>query len=234
MTDEGRGEREEGRGGSSTRQSPLPSSLFPALSLRHELARKALHLTSAAVPVAYAAGAPRALLLPALVALVGVAALVEVARARSARARARFVRATGRLLRAHEHERLSGATWMLAAFAFAVAAYPRDAAVAAMWAVAVGDASAAIVGRLAARRAQRAALAQGAPLPQGKTLAGSAACFVATLAGAVGVAALPLAPATVAAAAATLAERPAGPVDDNVRVIVAVGVGILLWRMAFS
>jgi hypothetical protein len=57
---------------------------------------------------------------------------------------------------------------------------------------------------------------------------------VATLAGAAGVAALPLAPSVVAAAAATLAERPAGPVDDNVRVVVAVGCGILLWRMAFS
>ena len=222
-----------GRERPATGQAPLPSPL-PSLSLRHELARKALHLSSAAVPAVYALGAPRERLLPALLALVGVAALVELARARSQRARAHFVRATGRLLRAHEHERLSGATWMLAAYAFAVAAYPRDAAVAAMWAVAVGDASAAIVGRLAAQRAGRAALPRGAPVPHGKTLAGSAACFVATLAGAAGVAALPLAPSVVAAAAATLAERPAGPVDDNVRVVVAVGCGILLWRMAFS
>ena len=34
-----------------------------ALALRHELARKSLHLTSAAIPLAYAAGAPRAALL---------------------------------------------------------------------------------------------------------------------------------------------------------------------------
>jgi dolichol kinase len=186
------------------------------------------------VPVAYALGAPRSLLLPALLALVAVAAVIELARARSEHARERFLRATGVLLRAHEHERLSGATWMLAAFAFAVALYPRDVAVAAMWAVAVGDASAAIVGRLASRRAHRAAAARGEPPPSGKTLAGSAACFAATLAGALGVAALPLAPATVAALAAALAERPGGPVDDNVRVIVTVGAGILLWRMAFS
>lgn len=215
-------------------RAPLAAPLPLPLPLRHELARKALHLTAAGVPVAYALGAPRALLLPALLALVAVAALIEVARVRSARARERFLRAAGVLLRAHEHERLSGATWLLVAFAVAVALYPRDVAVAAMWAVAVGDASAAVIGRLASRRAHRAAAARGDPPPAGKTLAGSAACFVTTLAGALGVAALPLVQAIVAALAAALAERPGGPIDDNIRVVVTVGVGILLWRMVFS
>ena len=48
----------------------------PTLALRHELARKALHLTSATVPVAYALGAPRDLLLALLGVLVLVALLV--------------------------------------------------------------------------------------------------------------------------------------------------------------
>jgi hypothetical protein len=33
---------------------------------------------------------------------------------------------------------------------------------------------------------------------------------------------------------AALAERPRGPIDDNLRIVLAVGCGILLWRMGFS
>jgi dolichol kinase len=212
------------------------------LSLRREVVRKALHASSAAVPLAYAAGLPRGVVLPVLLALVGVAAAVEVARRRSARARERFLSATGVLLRAHEHHRVSGATWLLASFALAVALYPRAVAVAAMWGVAVGDASAALVGRLAAQRraARSAALRTPAfptsplPAPAGKTVAGSVACFAVTLVGALTVARLGAAESAVAALAAALAERPAHPLDDNVRIVAAVGVAVLLWRLASS
>jgi dolichol kinase len=181
---------------------------------------------------------------------------VELARWRSARARERVLRATGLLLRAHEHQRLSGATWLLASFALAVALYPRAVAVAAMWGVAVGDASAAVVGRLAARRranragaAHRAATtphtsdvpttpavtrAEPAGVTAGKTFAGSAACFVATLAGALAVARLGAGESVVAALAGALAERPARPFDDNVRIVAAVGVAVLLYRLSIS
>ena len=117
------------------------------LTLGRELARKALHLSSASAPLAYAAGVPRAWMLVGLGALAAVALVVEVARARSARARHHFTRYTGALLREHEHQALSGATWMLVAYLLAVAAYPRAFAVAAMWGVGVGDAAAAVVGR---------------------------------------------------------------------------------------
>jgi len=236
------------------------------LTLGRELARKALHVSSATVPIAYAAGAPRVVILALLVALAVVAAAVEVARGRSERARERFLRATGRLLRAHEHHRLSGATWLLASFVIAAALYPRRVAVAAMWGVAVGDASAAIVGRLAARRRllrvtppqEPEAPMPPAPTPvvtrtvtpaapaveppatavvvtaitQSKTLAGSVACFVATLVGALAVARLGVGESLVAALAAALAERPARPLDDNVRVVAAVGAAVLLWQFS--
>src|SRR5690606_20161456 len=119
----------------------------PSLSLRHELARKALHLTSAVVPVGYAAGAPRRVVLTLLVALLVVAVVVELVRHREGIARAIFQRTAGPLLREHEHHRWSGATWMLAAYLLVAWLAPRGAAVAAMWAVAVGDAAAAVVGR---------------------------------------------------------------------------------------
>jgi hypothetical protein len=39
--------------------------------------------------------------------------------------------------------------------------------------------------------------------------------------------------ALVASLAASLAERPRRPLDDNIRVVVAVAIGITLWRFAF-
>jgi dolichol kinase len=216
-------------------------------TLRHELARKAIHLASAAVPAAYAAGVPRPALLAALAAAGLVAASVEAARRRSARAGAAFDRLVGGLLRAHERERWSGATWMCAAYALAVLVFPRREAVAAMLAVAVGDAAAAVVGRAAgarraARAARRAAAGPVTPVTPGvghpgarpgapadaKTWEGSVACAAATVLAALLVARLPAAGALACGAAAALAERPRGPLDDNVRVAAAAGAAAWL------
>ena len=211
--------------GGGVRRDDAPAADVP-LALRHELARKALHLTSAAVPVAYAGGlVERRWLAAFLLVLLGVALAVELGRARSERLRAHFTRATGALLRAHEHHRWSGATWLLAAFAAAVILFPPAVAVAAMWAVSIGDAGAAIVGRAFGRH-RIAGLA--------KTVEGSVACAALTLLGARLVARLDIGACVVAALVAALAEAPSRPLDDNVRVALAVGGGILLWRMAFS
>lgn len=220
----------DGAPASGVRQGARPAAPPPPadvpLTLRRELARKALHLTSAVVPLAYAAGlVPRGPLAALLLALLGVALAVELGRARSERVRAHFARATGALLRPHEHRRWAGATWLLAAFALALLLFPPAVAVAAMWAVSVGDASAAIVGRVVGRH-RIAGLT--------KTVEGSVACAVATFAGASLVARLGLGASVVAALAAAAAEAPTRPLDDNVRVALAVGGGILLWRMAFS
>ena len=189
----------------------------PGLALRHELARKALHLTSAAVPLAYAAGMPRSPLLGGLAVLVLTALLVEMTRRRVALVRSTFVRVTRPLLRAHEHEGLSGATWMLVAFALAVWLLPRDVAIAATWAVAVGDASAAIVGRAFGR------IRVGA---HGKSLEGSLACLVATALGAALVARLGPGASIAAGVAAAAAELPGRPLDDNLRVAAAVPLAV--------
>jgi dolichol kinase len=189
-------------------------------------------VSSAAAPVAYASGLPRAWLLALLGALLAVAVAVEVARARSARARHHFTRYTGALLRAHEHDRWSGATWMLGAYVTAVIVYPRPFAVAAMWAVGVGDASAAVVGRWWSER-RRLAAGEREARP-GKTYAGTLACFAAALAGARFVAGLPLAAALLAALLAALAERPRAPFDDNLRIVLGVGVAALVWQLAHA
>ena len=213
---------------------PAAGGTGAALALRHELARKTLHLGTVAVPVAYAAGMPRATLLAALLALALVALVVEMLRARHEASRAVFVRATGILLREHEHARWAGATWLLLAFLLAVAAFPRDVAIAAMVGVALGDAAGAVVGRAwSHRRAATAAPAVGKTA--GKTWVGSAACLVATALGAWGIAGLGPAPALLAGTLAAAAERPRiARLDDNMRIVIAVGAGILLWRIAFS
>jgi hypothetical protein len=53
---------------------------------------------------------------------------------------------------------------------------------------------------------------------------------VTTLVGALVVAQLGGAPSVIAATAATAAEWPQHPLDDNVRIVLAVGCAVTLWR----
>ena len=196
-----------------------------AFSLRHEMVRKGWHALSVVVPVGYARGMARPLLIWVLVAALVVAVVVEVARTRSALARSAFNTGFGALLREHESRGVSGATWLVLAFLIAVIAFPADVAIAAMCGVALGDAAAAIVGRT---------LGGGAPAHHGKSLAGSAACLAATALAARWIADFTWREALIAGILASIAERPRHPLDDNLRITLAVGCGILLWRMGFS
>ena len=195
------------------------------LTVGRELARKALHMTWAVVPVAYAMGTPRRFVLAGLIAACAMAIVIEIARTRSERVRLVFDRATGLLLREHERHRWSGATWLLLSFLLVTLLFESPVAVAAMWAVAVGDASAAIIGRTVGRyRIGRSR----------KSIEGSVACALASAAGAFLLAQLSPASSIIAGISAAVAEWPARPFDDNMRIGIAVGIGILLSRMAFS
>jgi dolichol kinase len=200
-----------------------------ALPFRRELARKALHLSSVVVPVAYAVGLPRTTLVAALAVLALVALVVELARMRHDALRAHFHGVLGPLLRDHELARWSGATWLVLALLALALWAPRDVAIAGMWAVSVGDAAAALAGRAFTPPALPPSRARGS-----KTVVGSAACFVATLIGALALAHLPVSQGLLAAACATAAEYPTSRVDDNVRIAAAVALGLLVWRMTFS
>lgn len=233
------------------------------MSLQRELARKLLHASTAVVPIAYAAGLPRTVVAGALGALAGVAIAVELGR-RSAAGAARFTRATGTLLREHEHAGAwAGATWLLLAFLLAVLAFPRAVAVAAMLGVSLGDAAGAVVGRWWSGRRARGARGTSAGVPPrvhattitadlhhqasapviassagivstAKTWAGTVACGAATALGALLVARLGLGESLLAGALAAAAERPRWRFDDNLRIVLGVGAGILLCRLAFS
>lgn len=187
----------------------------PALALGRELARKGLHVASAVLPVGWGIGilSPELLRLLLVVAL-AVAILVEGARRLSRRARRMFDALFAPLLRPHEQTDLTGATWLAAAMLGALVVFPPSAAVVALWAVAAGDGAASIVGRLASR---------GQP-DAGKTLAGSVTCALVTMLGAVWLASAPWLSAVVIGAATALAERPRGPLDDNLRVTAVAGL----------
>jgi dolichol kinase len=198
-----------------------------ALSLRAEAARKAMHLATAALPVAWAYD-----LIPTrgmqwlLGVAVALALVVEFARARGGAVGTLFVRTVGPLLRAHERHEIAGATWLAIGMWGAVMLAPRFAAIAALWAAAVGDAVAALVGRSVQQ--WRVSRSGATAPPPGKTLIGAAAGAMATAAGVVWLtpAALPVAAALGVVAA--LAEWPARPGDDNVRVVAAVALAAAL------
>ena len=209
-------------GSSSEEGLPAAERNIP-LSLRRELARKGLHLLSTVVPISYAAGVSQAVVVWVLVFALAVALAVEIGRHQSVRVRTLFDTTVGGLLREHEQLGPSGATWLILSLLVAAVVFPRDVAIAAMCAVALGDAAAAIIGRAVARGTAHR-----------KSFGGSTACFAASAIAARAIAGFAWREALLVGVLATLAERPRRPLDDNLRIAIAVGCGILLWRMGFS
>lgn len=190
-------------------------------TLRGELARKGIHLATAVLPIGWALEVVTAQQVRAALGVaVMVALAVEFARYRGGAFGAAFTARVGAMLRAHERTALSGATWLAIGMWGAAMLAPVPAAIAALWAAAVGDAAAAIVGRAMQRWRAR---------PAGtKSLSGSlAAASLSTL----GI--LWLTPASPLVALAlggvtALAEWPRAPGDDNVRVAFSVAAAAVL------
>lgn len=186
---------------------------------RREVARKAIHLSSTAVPIALALGVERRVALLVLGGLALAAVVIEIMRATSTTVGARFDALFAPLLRPHEARRVTGATWLMCSMFVAVLLLPPAAAIVATWAAAVGDAAAALVGmRFGRRRSVR----------DGKSLEGSIACLLATLFGALLLAHPGITTALVVSVAAAVAERFPWPRDDNIRIIAVVGVTMLM------
>jgi len=184
-----------------------------------EFPRKTLHLITATVPLSLWLGAPQRTVAMLLVTLFGVAVAVEVARRRSTVVAAQFNTTVGVMLRPHEAANgITGATWLLATFAITCLAAPLAAAIAATWAGAVGDASAAMIGT-AWRQARGG---------QGKTIAGSVACALVSALGAWWLAGFTLPLAIGLGLLAAAVERPAVALDDNVRVTAGTAVAAFL------
>lgn len=190
-------------------------------SVRAAGSRKLIHLGTAVVPVAWSYGfvdvtGVRIL----LVAAVGVALVVEWARGRAPAFHARFQVTVGALLKPHEDNAITGATWLAMAMLIAVVALPEPAATTALWAGAVGDPAAALAGGAWQRRA---GLAEAE-----KSLVGSATGGLVTALGAVWLGGATVLPAGVIGAAAAAAEWPRRLGDDNLRVTLVAGAAAWL------
>jgi dolichol kinase len=188
--------------------------------LAREVARKGIHFTSSIIPVLLALGAAHRVVVLGLLALFVTALVVEIARHASVSVALTFNRLFAPLLRAHEATHVTGATWLLGAMFVAVAILPRDAAIAATWAVAVGDAIAALVGIPFGRHRSPSS---------GKSLEGSVACALATSIGAFALARMSLTESLALGVVAAIAERATSPDDDNARIVTLVGVTAWLW-----
>ncbi|HEX6041151.1 hypothetical protein [Longimicrobium sp.] len=193
--------------------------------MRRELARKAIHVSSTAVPLLVWL-VPRPVAVAVLVPVAALALAIDVARHRIRPFRYHFLRRTRTLLRAHERRGLAGATWMALAYAAALLLFPKPVAVAAMLFNGLGDAAAALVGKRWGRR--RTAW--------GKSWEGFGAGLATDLAVGLGMwmlapAAVPLAGALLGALVAASVEFAPLPLDDNVRVTLAGGAAILLGAM---
>lgn len=189
--------------------------------MKRELARKAIHVSSAVLPLGvWLTG--RAAALYVLLPLAAVALTTDVARHRVRGFRYHFLRRTRTLLRHHERHGLAGATWMAVAYAAAVILYPTPVAVAAMLFNGVGDAAAALAGKRWGRHRTS----------WGKSWEGFAAGAAANVAVGLAVALLsrgmhPAAVIVGAVIAAALEFAPL-PLDDNVRITLGGGAVLFL------
>jgi dolichol kinase len=188
--------------------------------LSREGARKAFHIASVGLPLL-------AWLLPHAVALVGLAALAagavvaDTVRLRLRPARYHFLRHTRTMLRVHERRRVTGATYMAVAYALAALLFPLPVAVAAMLYNGLGDAAAALVGKRYGRWRTR----------WGKSWEGFAAGLSVDLAVGLLLPGVSLPGALAGALVAATIEFLPLPLDDNLRVTLGGGVGILLGEM---
>jgi dolichol kinase len=194
--------------------------------MKRELARKAIHVSSTAVPLLVWL-LPRPAAIALLVPVAVLALAIDIARHRIRPFRYHFLRHTRTMLRHHERHGLAGATWMALAYAAAVVLFPRPVAVAAMLFNGLGDAAAALAGKRWGRH--RTAW--------GKSWEGFAAGLAVDALVAAGVwmiasSTVPLGAFLLGALVAATVEFAPLPLDDNVRVTLAGGAGILLgWSL---
>jgi dolichol kinase len=200
--------------------APVDTMTLPAAAPRpgiaRELARKAIHMSSAVVPLLVWV-APRWLAIAMLVVIAAVAVAIDAARLRFRAPRYWFLRYTRRMLRHHERRRFAGATYMAVAYAVAVILFPTPIAVMAMLFNGLGDAAAAVVGKRFGRHRTT----------WGKSWEGFAAGLAVNLAVALAISSLapglPLLAASAGALAAAILEFLDLPIDDNVRVTLGGG-----------
>ena len=184
------------------------------MDLGSEVARKGIHVSSIALPLAYYYGLPKHVVRDLLLAATVIAIGVELLRLHEPRVKAYFKQFFGSLIRRHEKRALLGSTYLLIAALISVEIFPKAVCVAALGALILGDTAAALVGKAWGRMHV---------LGSKKTLEGSFACLVVSFGFAWGVTHMPWPVALAGAFAGTLFEFLPLPLDDNFAVPLSAG-----------
>lgn len=183
------------------------------MSLLPEIRRKAIHLSFILVPLIYLYDVlPRWLIVRGLLVALLASIVFELVRLHDARVRLFVSRFFRDLVRRHEQKELLGSTYLILAAVLTLELFPKEIAVSALGALVLGDSAAALAGKTVGR-----------VRVLGKTLEGSAACFVVSFLFAWGVVGVPAWLAACGALTATLFELLPIPLDDNFRIPLSMG-----------
>jgi dolichol kinase len=190
-------------------------------SLRRELARKGIHLLSLSVPLAYSNDLlPYATIVIILTTVTLVLSGLDVMRLRFSSFERVFFKLFGDLIRRHEHQFLTGSTFLLLSFTFSLLVFPKYIAIAVMYYTVLGDGMASLVGK----KWGKIVIGQ-------RTLEGSVACLLTCIG--VGMIIEGLSPGLVVlgAVVATFVEGFSNRIDDNLTVPIVTGLCMVAWNL---
>lgn len=193
-----------------------------SLTLKREIGRKTFHVSSLLIPFVfrYFFHNNRKEAFVFLVPLALLAVFIDYLRLYNKDVKKIFLQTVGSLLREHELENLSGASYLMISAVIAIAFFPVDITFTALAFLAIGDTLAALVGiNFGSRKL----------MGTKKSLEGSLACFISTF-----VFALffvhPVV-AVVGAIATTFAEFYPMGFDDNIKIPLISGVAMTIVNM---
>ena len=188
--------------------------------LRHEVERKAIHLSASLLPISLFFLEPEVGTVLVAAALIAAIA-ADLARLRIPAVKTFFEKWFGETLRPHEASELTGSSYMCLAALVCIVLFPMPIAVAALLFLTVGDTAAALIGQRWGRH----------PLVPGKTYEGTLACLVCCIIIGAAVPGVPLVAGLAGAVVAAVVELfGMGTLDDNFG--IPVFSGLVMWIVA--
>lgn len=210
----------------STTQGPTAVSPPVQISMRSELQRKTIHLSSISMPIAYI-WISRPAMLWFLVPVLAIALIVEFLRWRIPAVESFIKKLFGQMLREHEKEgvkKISGATYVILSATLCVFLFPKVVTIAAFAVLIVSDTASALFGRRFGRHRFME-----------KSVEGSSAFVVTAIMVVLVVAAIYDAPWTfiaagvVASFAAAVAEAMSYGVNVDDNLTIPLAFGVVIW-----